>query len=101
MVTQCVTNGTEVQLNCSLEDLEDAVYVSWYFPESNWDFGDDIYGQGSLSFIATWSDIDDVIQEISCNFVIDGGKFYYHSVLVPGKQNAIMSVSFVYAVMDF
>ena len=90
MVSQCVTNGTEVRLNCSLEDLEDYVYFTWDFSEPNWEFSDD-----------TWSDIDDIIQEISCNFMIDDVNFYYHSVLVAGKQNAIMSVAFVYALVDF
>jgi hypothetical protein len=89
MVSQCVTDGTEVQLNCSLEDLEDDVYVSWHFFESNWDYSDDIYG--GISFIATWSDID--IQEISCDFMKDGGEFFYHSVLVPGDHNSMLPIS--------
>ena len=71
-------------------DLEDYVYFTWDFSEPNWEFSDD-----------TWSDIDDIIQEISCNFMIDDVNFYYHSVLVAGKQNAIMSVAFVYALVDF
>ena len=85
-------DGTEVQLQCPLEDDVDYTYVSWEFSE-DWDYTIDYDSSEDgrdLALNATWSGGDYDIQEVTCDFLNNGKHQFFHAVIiVTGKNNVI------------
>ena len=90
-MSQCVKNGTEVRLQCSMETLEDYYYFFWDPPDDHEDWLDGVdyesYGGRDITFNATWIGSGYDIHEISCSFDIDGNTHYPRAVtILTGRQ---------------
>ena len=81
LVSQCVKDGTEVQMQCPLEDGVD--YTSWELSDDDWDYDYDSSEDGrniSLTAILSGGDYD--IQEVTCDFVYNEERQYFHAVII-------------------
>ena len=81
-MSQCVKNGTEVRLQCSMETLEDGLYFTWDVPTDHEDWVEiyDYYSYGGrdIAFNATWIGSGYDVHKISCN----GGITHYSPAVI-------------------
>ena len=79
MVSQCVTDGSVLELDCPVTDFEEYDdYVGWTLP-SDYDYDEDISGFRRVSMTATRSSASGYdVEELTCSL----NDMYYHAILL-------------------
>ena len=77
LVSQCVTDGSVLELDCPVTDVEEYDYVGWTLP-SDYDYDEDISGLRRVSMTATRSSASGYdVEELTCSL----NDMHYHAML--------------------